>query len=184
MINTDSHTKAHNFERKVGADFSSSHSIIKLQSGLLCREAKKSMLRLKCKSKYRTSFRYYLRGLHVRLSRSYSGFGKHKRWTYVPFTKKYRKRLYMLDTSFLPYKLRWIDVTSLPWPLWLVRDKARYKLRRVIESVFFQDLNSDLRLDRLLTRGFMSYYGTPEGGGLHAHQRLESRNYNYDLYFD
>ena len=138
------------------------------------------MLRRRCKSKYRTLFRYYLRRLHARVYQSCGSSRGRLEWKHVPLTKRYRGRLYVLDTSFLPCKLRWIDATSLPKPSWLVEQQAEYRLRRAVEDIFYQDPHSHLQPGSFESihfplPGIISYEDIEEQerGSLHAHGRFQ-----------
>ena len=93
--------------------------------------------RLKCRSKYITSFKFHVRGKRAKVYCSYNNLRRPRHWEKVPLTKKYRGHLYMLDAFFLPYKLRWTDASSFPLPSWFIREKAQYCFRRVVESIVF-----------------------------------------------
>ena len=87
-------------------------------------------------SKYRTSFLFILTKRNAKVYRSCNHSRTPQKWEEVSVTIRHRKRLYVLDAAFLPYKLRWIDATSAPFRFAI--DRACYILRRVVKSLFFE----------------------------------------------
>jgi hypothetical protein len=85
---------------------------------------------IKSKSKYRGSLFFYLDGKCAKIFRSYNNSSAQQQWEYVPLTLKYRKRLYVLDPTELPTKIRWIDTTSLSLPPWLRKNQTSTLLHR------------------------------------------------------